>query len=64
MAGEYCVSDKDGNETAAYIHNIRGVWVISIDGAGWNFYDGVWDRIYDALGLKWHNEEKAELPVN
>lgn len=54
MAGERCVLDKDGETTAAYIYEIEGKYVLGIHGAGWNFYDGVWDKIYDALGIKWH----------
>lgn len=57
MGGEWNVRDVDGTATAAYIHEVGGEWVVSINGAGWNFYDGVWDRIYDSLGLRWHDEE-------
>ncbi len=57
MEGERCILDKDGNKTAAFIHEVTGEYIISIDGAGWNFYYGVWDVIYDVLGLQWHTVE-------
>ena len=56
MAGAYCVLDKDGNTTAVYICEIDDQYVIGVNGAGWNFYDGVWDKLYDLLGLEWHDE--------
>ena len=40
--------------TAAYIYEIDGEYIVGVHGAGWDFYDGVWDRLYDLLGLKWH----------
>lgn len=58
MAGERCVLDKDGNPTAAFIYELDGEYIIGVNGAGWNFYDGVWDRLYDAAGLHWHKEEE------
>jgi hypothetical protein len=58
MAYERNVLDKDGRPTAAYIYEVAGVYVIGVNGAGWDFYDGVWDRLYDATGLHWHSEEK------
>lgn len=54
MAGARCVLDKDGDTTALYIYDIDGQYVLGVNGAGWNFYDGVWDKLYDLLGLKWH----------
>lgn len=57
MAGQHCVLDKDGNTTALFIYEIGDQYVIGVNGAGWNFYDGVWDKLYDLLGLQWHNEE-------
>jgi hypothetical protein len=32
-------------------------YIIGVNGAGWNFYDGVWDRLYDVAGLHWHSEK-------
>ena len=52
MAGEMRIGD-----TAAYLHEVADEWVISIDGAGFHFYDGVWDRLYDLLGLSDNNNE-------
>ena len=42
--------------TAAYIYEVDGRYVVGIHGAGWDFYDGVWDRLYDLLGLEWHDD--------
>lgn len=40
---------------SVYIYEIDGTYVIGVHGAGWDFYDGVWDKLYDFFGLKWHN---------
>ena len=58
MAGERCVLDKDGNPTSVYIYELDGRYIIGVNGAGWDFYDGVWDRLYDVAGLHWHDEEE------
>ena len=58
MAYERSVLDVDGDPTAMFIYEVGDEYVVGINGAGWNFYDGVWDRIYDTIGLKWHEEEK------
>jgi hypothetical protein len=58
MSNERAVLDKDGDPTAMFIYEIGDEYVVGIHGAGWNFYDGVWNRVYDTLGLKWHEEEK------
>lgn len=60
MADELCVLDKDGDPTSMFVYEVRDEYVVGINGAGWNFYDGVWDRIYDTLGLQWHEEEVNE----
>lgn len=57
MQDARCILDKDGKTTAAYIYEIGNEYVIGVNGAGWDFYDGVWDKIYDVLGLKWHSED-------
>jgi len=68
MAGAHCVLDKDGNTTALYVYDIGGYYLIGVNGAGWDFYDGVWNKLYDLLGLKWHDEQvendhnDAQLP--
>jgi hypothetical protein len=31
--------------------HIADEYVIGINGAGWNFYDGVWGRLYDVCGI-------------
>lgn len=57
MQGERCVLDKDGNTTALFVYEVGDEYVIGVNGAGWNFYDGVWDKLYDLLGYQWHDEE-------
>lgn len=57
MAGACCILDKEGNPTAAYIYEIDGRYVLGINGAGWDFYDGVWDKLYDLCGIKWHENK-------
>jgi hypothetical protein len=56
MSGERCVLDNNGNTTALYIYEVSDEYVIGVNGAGWNFFDGVWDKLYDIMGLKWHEE--------
>lgn len=58
MAGEHCILDKDGNTTALFIYEVDGQYVIGVNGAGFNFYSGVWDRLYDTIGLEWHTHEE------
>ena len=55
MAGARCILDEDGKPTAAYIYDIAGDYIIGVHGAGWNFYDGVWDKLYDVCGIRWHD---------
>ena len=57
MAGATCILDANGNTTPLFIYEVEGKCVIGVNGAGFNFYDGVWDVLYDLLGLKWHDEE-------
>lgn len=58
MGGENNLKDKDGRGTAVYVYDIDGQYLIGIHGVGYDFYHGVWDKIYDVLGLEWHDEEK------
>ena len=58
MGYEHNVLDVDGSPTAVYIYDIEGYYVIGVNGAGWDFYGGVWDKMYDVCGLKWHKEEE------
>lgn len=44
-------------DTAAFIYEIDGQYVVGINGAGWDFYNGVWNKLYDLLGLEWHVKE-------
>ena len=60
MSGELNVLDKDGSPTAVFIYELDGEYIIGVNGAGWNFYDGVWDRLYEVAGLQWHSEEKTD----
>lgn len=57
MAGELCVLDTDGDPTAVYIYELDDEYIIGVNGAGWDFYDGVWDKLYDVAGLHWHSEK-------
>lgn len=57
MEGELCVLDRDGTTTNMFLYEIDDHYVLGIHGAGFDFYDGVWDRLYDILELKWHEEE-------
>ena len=59
MSGAHCILDKDSNATAAYIYVVADEYVIGINGAGWNFYDGVWDKLYDVCGMRWHEYANA-----
>jgi hypothetical protein len=59
MSGARCILDEDGRPTAAYIYLIAGEYVIGINGAGWNFYDGVWDKLYDVCDIRWHEYANA-----
>ena len=59
MSGAHRILDKDGNPTAAYIYVIADEYVIGINGAGWGFYHGVWDKLYDVCGIRWHEYAHA-----
>ena len=54
MGGTHNIYDKDGSGTSAYIYDIDDVYLVGIHGAGWDFYEGVWDKLYDLFGIKWH----------
>lgn len=56
MAGAYNVRDIYGQATAVYVYEIDGRYLIGVHGAGWDFYDGVWDMLYDVYGMNWHDE--------
>lgn len=58
MYGERCILDADGDPTSVFLYELDGEYIIGVHGAGWDFYDGVWDRLYDVAGLQWHSEEK------
>lgn len=51
MAGARCILDKDGNTTAMYIYELDGEYWLGVNGAGWDFYEGVWAKLYDVCGL-------------
>ncbi|MFA5376159.1 MAG: hypothetical protein WC455_10490 [Dehalococcoidia bacterium] len=57
MSGCQCVLDKDGAATNIFIYEVRGEYVLGVHAYGFDFYNGVWDRLYDTLGLNWHSEE-------
>lgn len=50
MAGERQIAG-----TPAFLYLLDGRWMIGVHAAGWDFYDGVWDVLYDLLGLRWHD---------
>ena len=55
MGGARCILDKEGNTTAMYIYELDGEYWLGVNGAGWDFYVGVWDKLYNITGLKWHD---------
>ena len=48
---------------SVYIYEIDDQYVIGVNGAGWNFYDGVWDKLYDFFGLEWHEEKQEKCSI-
>ena len=40
-----------------YEYQETGTLYIGIDGAGYDFYEAHWNKLYKARGLKWHTEE-------
>lgn len=63
MGGELCLLDSSGSPTAVFVYEVDGQVLVGINGAGWNFYDGAWDKVYDALELKWHTELIVSIDV-
>lgn len=57
MYGNRQVVDKDGYGINLYIYEVDGHYLLGINGAGWDFFDGVWDKLYDAVGMMWHDED-------
>ena len=57
MAGSQNILDQKQRPTSMFLHNMADEYVISINTAGFDFYEGVWDILYDTIGLKWHDEE-------
>lgn len=58
MSGGRCIIDDEGHPTNMFIYNIRVAYLIGIHAYGFDFYDGVWNRLYDILGLEWHSEDE------
>lgn len=64
-ADDYWLSDKDGIRIMSqcgfriYEHEEYG-YFFGIDGAGYNFYEAHWIPLYQARGLKWHDESDDE----
>lgn len=56
------MEEDDGVETMSrlgfriYYHEEWG-YFFGIDGAGFDFYEAFWTPLYDARGLKWHDED-------
>jgi hypothetical protein len=61
MDGEMCILDKNGNTTALFIYEIEGEYLIGVNGEGWDFYHGVWDKLYETLDLGWHDEHEVNI---
>ena len=59
MSGAHRILDKDSNATAAYIYDIADDYVVGVNGAGWDFYHGVWYKLYDVCGIRWHEYANA-----
>ena len=49
---------------SVYIYEIDDQYVIGVHGAGWNFYNGVWDKLYDFFGLEWHDTKCTHFQCN
>lgn len=32
--------------------------ILAIDGGGYDFYEGHWNKLYKLIGLQWHDEEE------
>lgn len=65
--GDLCDSDwfeyGDGIRKMSYCgfriyHSDEFGYFFGIDGAGYDFYESHWVPLYDARGLKWHDEEE------
>ena len=41
-------------DTGVYAWEIDGELVLGINGAGYDFYSEHWNKLYDALGYRWH----------
>jgi hypothetical protein len=54
MHGEHQIGD-----TPAYIYKIDCRFVVGVHAAGWDFYEGLWDKLYDLAGLAWHEWAEA-----
>lgn len=39
------------------IYNYSDLFAIGVDGAGYNFRDTHFTRLYDAMGMHWHDED-------
>ena len=61
MEGERVFVDKDGDPTNVYWYIVDGDNVIGVHGAGYDFYDGVWDRLYDILDMQWHEDADEKM---
>lgn len=68
MVDDWCDEQwiDENRETVAEIgfticENYEHGWILlGIDGAGYDFYDAHWIPLYEARGLKWHQEADDE----
>ncbi|MCA9124889.1 MAG: hypothetical protein H6822_20210 [Planctomycetaceae bacterium] len=56
---EQCLSDAGWQEvadTGIYAIDFDDELLLGIHGAGYNFYDHHWSKLYTALGYRWHTD--------
>lgn len=68
-----CKSKDDANRIRDNINEVQEMGFIilddfdeldlclGVDGGGYNFYEAHWSKLYDFLGMKWHDEEVEQV---
>ena len=61
-AGDYWLEEKGGlkmmSQCGFRIYRSEEFgYFFGLDGAGYNFYDAHWTPLYEARGMRWHDEE-------
>lgn len=49
MEGVMNIKNVNGDYTPVFIYEIDDKYIIGIHGAGWNFYDGAWNKLYEIV---------------